>query len=54
MQISPKDPPAKYHVVIAFSQQPPNMCHLPVRCRTDPFYWGCIFKRAGFIRMRNE
>jgi hypothetical protein len=24
------------------------MCHLSVRCRTDPFYWGCIFKCAGF------
>jgi hypothetical protein len=24
------------------------MCHLPVHHCTDPF-WGCIFKRAGFI-----
>jgi hypothetical protein len=24
------------------------MCHLPVHCCSDPFYWGCIFKRAGF------
>jgi hypothetical protein len=22
------------------------MCHLPVRCCTNPFYWGCIFKRV--------
>jgi hypothetical protein len=33
---------------IVFSQQPPDMYHLPVRCCTDPFYWGYIFKRAGF------
>jgi hypothetical protein len=25
------------------------MCQLPVRCCTDPFYWGCIFKRAGYL-----
>jgi hypothetical protein len=25
---------------------PPNICHLPVRCCTNPFYWGCIFKRV--------
>jgi hypothetical protein len=25
------------------------MCHLPVRCCTDPFHWGCIFKCAGYL-----
>jgi hypothetical protein len=34
---------------IVFSQQPPNMCHLPVRYCTDPFHWGCIFKCASFL-----
>jgi hypothetical protein len=33
---------------IVFSQQPPNMCHLPICRCTDPFYWGYIFKRAGY------
>jgi hypothetical protein len=33
---------------IVFSQMPPNMCHLLVCHCTDPFYWGCIFKRAGY------
>jgi hypothetical protein len=33
---------------IVFPQVPPNMCQLPVCCCTDPFYWGCIFKRAGY------
>jgi hypothetical protein len=33
---------------IVFSQQPPNMCHLPVRHCTDPFHWGCIFKCVGY------
>jgi hypothetical protein len=43
MQIRPRDPPAKYHV-----QKPPNMCQLQVRCCTDPFSWGCIFKCIGY------
>jgi hypothetical protein len=25
------------------------MCHLPVRCCTDPFYWGCIFKFVDYL-----
>jgi hypothetical protein len=25
------------------------MCQLPVRCCTDPFYWGSIFKHAGYL-----
>jgi hypothetical protein len=33
---------------IVFSQQPPNMCHLPVRHCIDPFRWGYIFKSAGY------
>jgi hypothetical protein len=33
---------------LVFSQMPLNMCHFPVCCCTDPFLWGCIFKRAGF------
>jgi hypothetical protein len=44
MQIQPKAPPAKS----AISQQPPNMCHLPVHHCTDPHLWGCIFKCAVF------
>jgi hypothetical protein len=42
-----KDLQAKYHVVV-FSQQPPNMCHLPVHHCTNPFHWGYIFKCASF------
>jgi hypothetical protein len=31
-----KDPPSQSSCRIVFSQMPPNMCHLPVRCCTDP------------------
>jgi hypothetical protein len=48
MQISQRST-SQISCSIVFSQQPPNMCHLPVRHCTDPFHWGCIFKCAGFL-----
>jgi hypothetical protein len=32
---------------LVFSQMPPNMCHLPVRCCTDPF-------RAAYSNVQDE
>jgi hypothetical protein len=38
---------------IVFSQMPPNMCHLPVRCCTDPF--GAAYSNMQvFIQIRKQ